>query len=244
MKPLMNRKWSPSAKDRADPGEILREAMADATAGRARLALVKHLWFHKNAIKLRPSLSGVRRSYALSAWRNLGAKYLPALRELVKARNEAERAVWRQRDPWPAFHDLKSINEYLGEVKRTVSLFRALHKRSPRRAKRVYSGAEEALFRAGEFQMCNHYLRPLDRFGTIRRTYRVNLRLAKDPTIGANFVEFAQSSFMDKATRLVALLALNNRVSEAHEIARKALRVWRDEQFKAKLAAAKCGRLE
>jgi hypothetical protein len=240
----MNGKWSPSPKHKSDPGEVLSEAMLDAAAGWERLALLKHLWFHKNATKLRPSLSGVRRSYALRAWRDLGEKYSPARRALVIARNEAERAVWRQRDPWPAFHDLKSINEYLGEVNHTVSLFRALHKRSPRRAKRVYSGAEEALFRAGEFQLCSHYLEPLDRFGTVRRTYRVNLRLAKDPTIGADHVEFAQSSFMEKATRLVELLALNNRIPEARDIARKALRVWPSEQFKARLATATNGKLK
>lgn len=240
----MKREWSPSRRHRSDPGEVLREARLDAAAGRSRLALIKHLWFHKNAVKLDRSLSAVRRSHALSAWRDLAKKYRPALRALVKARNEAERVVWRQRDPWPAFHDLTSINEYLGEVKRTVSLFRALHKRSPRRAKRVYLGAEEALFQAGEFRLCNDYLEPLDRFNTIRRNYRVNLRLAKDPAMGADYVEFAQNRFADKTIRLVALLALNNRLPEAHDIARKDLRVWPNEQFKTKLAAATNGKLE
>jgi hypothetical protein len=54
----MKREWSPSPKHQIDPGEVLREAMADAAAGRATLALAKHLWFHKNAIKLCRSLSG------------------------------------------------------------------------------------------------------------------------------------------------------------------------------------------
>ncbi len=185
----MKCEWSPSRRHRSEPGEVLREARLDAAAGRSRLALIKHLWFHKNAVKLDRSLSAVRRSHALSAWRDLATKYRPALRALVKARNEAERVVWRQRDPWPAFHDLTSINEYLGEVKRTVSLFRALHKRSPRRAKRVYLGAEEALFQAGEFRLCNDYLEPLDRFNTIRRNYRVNLRLGACSTIATGRLE-------------------------------------------------------
>jgi hypothetical protein len=218
--------------------------MHDAASGepdRMKLALAKHLWFHKHAARLRQGLSGVRRSYALHAWRDLAEKYPPAMKALVKARNEAQRAVWKRRDPWPSFADVRSINEYLEEPDRTVSLFRALHKRSPRRAARVYHGAEEALFRAGEFNLCNSYLEPLGRFATIRRTYRVNLRLAKDPTIGADHVQFAQSSFADKATRLVSLLALNGRVSEARQIARRALRVWPDDQFQKSLASAAGG---
>jgi hypothetical protein len=233
-------KWTPTKSHRADPDEVLSEAMHDAASGepeRMRLALTKHLWFHKHALKLRQGLSGVRRSYALGDWRDLAEKYPPALKALVKARNEAERAVWKRNDPWPSFADVSSINDYLNESTRTVALFRALHKRSPRRAKRVYHGAEEQLFQAGEFKLCNHYLDPSHRFKTIRRTYRVNLGLAKDPTIGADLVRFAQRSFTDKTTRLVALLALNGRHAEAREIARKAVRVWPDGQFRKSLAS-------
>lgn len=234
-------KWTPTKSHRADPGEVLSEAIHDAASGqpgRMKLALAKHLWFHNNAVKHRQSLSGVRRSHALRAWRDLAEKYPPARKALVKARNEAQRAVWKRKDPWPSFADVRSINEYLGESARTVSLFRSLHKRSPRRARGVYLGAEEALFRAGEFKLCNNYLEPSERFATIRKTYRVNLRLAKDPTIGADFVQFAQCSFADKTTRLVSLLALNGRVSEARQIARRALRVWSDAQFQKSLASA------
>lgn len=214
--------------------------MHDAASGqpdRMRLALIKHLWFHKHAIRLGQGLSGVRRSYALSAWRDLAEKYPPALKALVKVRTEAERAVWKRNDPWSAFADVSSINDYLNESSRTVALFRALHKRSPHRARRVYHRAEEQLFRAGEFKLCNHYLDPSDRFKTIRRTYRVNLRLAKDPTIGADLVRFAQRSFTDKTTRLVVLLDLNDRHAEAREIARKAVRVWPGGQFQKNLAS-------
>src|SRR5687768_4209426 len=107
-------------------------------ADKLKLALTKHLWFHKHATRLQQSLSGVRRSYALRAWRDLAAKYPPALKALVKVRNETQRAVWKRTDPWPSFADARSINDYLDDSTRTVALFRALHKRSPRRAKRVY----------------------------------------------------------------------------------------------------------
>jgi hypothetical protein len=215
--------------------------MHDAASGqpaRMKLALTKHLWFHKHATKVRQGLSGVRRSYALRAWRELAEKYPPALKALVKVRNEAQRAVWKRNDPWPSFADVRSINDYLGDSTRTVALFRALHERSPGRAKRVYHGAEEALYQAGEFKLCNNYLDPSERFNTIRRTYRVNLRLAKDPTIGADFAGFARRSFEDKTTRLVSLLALNDRLSEARQIARRALRVLPDDEFQKNLASA------
>jgi hypothetical protein len=52
----MKLRWVPKAKHRADPGEVLREAMGDAAQGLNELALRKHLWFHKHAIAIQPSL--------------------------------------------------------------------------------------------------------------------------------------------------------------------------------------------
>ncbi len=215
--------------------------MRDSVEGRYELALLKHLWFHRHATKIRPSLSGVRRSYALSAWTQLCGKYAPAHAALLRVRNSAARAVWKDRDHCHAFHDFVSINEHLAEEQLTAALFSKLDRRSPKLAKQVYSLAEPALIRAGDYRLCGKYLEPSDRFSRIRKTYRVNLRLAKDPSIGPDHIQFAQRSFADKATRLIALLSLNGRVDEAKRIGRRARGVWDNDEFHFRIACAERG---
>jgi hypothetical protein len=234
----LKRLWTPNATHRRDPGRVLREAIQDAAKSRPNLALQKHLWFHKRSTKLTPSLSGVRLSYALSAWNKLAETYHPARTALLRARNAAARAARKDRDPWQMFHDVSSINSYLKRPEHTIAQFLAFHRRSPNKADRIYNLAEPLLFEAGEFKICAKYLQPSERFAQIKRTYQVNLRLAKDPTLGRNLVQFAQKTFAEKTTRLIALLSLNARGAEAKQLARKAQRVWRNKEFHRQLALA------
>jgi len=159
---------------------------------------------------------------------------------LLRIRRVAVRSAWREKDPWDAFHDLASINEYLREEQETVALFLELNRRSFKRAKRVYNLVEPALIRSGNYRLCGKYI-DADRFARIRRLYRVNLRLAKDPSIGADYVRFAQGRFSEATSRLVALLFLNGRAAEAKRIGRQARRVWRNVEFHSRIASAERG---
>ena len=227
-----------------DPHQIFREAVADAAAGRHKLALQKHLWFHNNALTFKAGLSGVRRSYGLSAWRKLADIYPPAMRELRKARDSARRAARIRPDVWHPFADFLSINEYLGEEIKTVQFFKWLDKNAPERAEDVYHGAEEALVRAKEFELCGRYIKGEERFMKIRKLYRVNLRLARDPEVGADYADFARKSFSEKTVRLVALLVRNRREPEAKKIVTRAKRIWPDKSFATRLTLAMRGQFD
>ena len=50
-------------------------------------ALKRHVWFHEHAIEHDPGMSGVRLSFALSAWRDLAEVYPPAKKALVDTRD-------------------------------------------------------------------------------------------------------------------------------------------------------------
>src|SRR5712691_4761867 len=51
-----------------DPLQTLRDARDAARRGAHAEALEKYLWFHHHALEHRPSLTGVRLSYAISEW--------------------------------------------------------------------------------------------------------------------------------------------------------------------------------
>jgi hypothetical protein len=83
--------WAPPANP--DPDKILNGAQDDAQAGRYADALAKHVWFHENALKYQPALYGVRLSFALSYWAQLGDAYPPALEKLKSIRDETAKKV-------------------------------------------------------------------------------------------------------------------------------------------------------
>ena len=74
----MEQKWDyfarNSGKTIPDAREVhnrLREARAAAKAGRYEEALDGYIWFHENSVNI-PGLGGVRLSFALVSWIDLG----------------------------------------------------------------------------------------------------------------------------------------------------------------------------
>ena len=225
------------------PDGVFRDAAKDAVAGRHQMALEKLVWFHENAIRMQASLSGVRRSYALRAWKELGDKYPPALKALRRSRNAARNGA-RTKTGKAAGHcyaDFAAVNHYLSEEPQTVRLFKWLHKHRPKVARDVYQRTEEVLARAKEFKLCGAYIDSSEQFARLRMQFRLNMRLARKE-FGAEHEEYAHKSFSEKTTRLIALLALNGRTKEANQVVARAKRVWSDERFSQQLEAAQQGR--
>lgn len=228
--------WVPPANP--DPDMILREAKGDARAGRHADALAKHVWFHENALKIRPSLYGVRLSFALSYWQELAIVYPPAKEKLVEIRDAAEKRVLAGENVRESFHDFESINKSLEEEDRTVQLFLALDKKQPKGAKDVFGIAEPALIRAKKFEVCGKYIDPKKDYASAVARYHDKLTLAKQPDFGASLVSFAQNRFSNDVATLVALLVVGDRKGEAEEIAAKAKEVWKNDGFAAELDAS------
>jgi hypothetical protein len=179
------------------PDNVFCEAVKESVAGRYQLALEKYRWFHHNALRLRPSLYGVRLSYALRAWKSLADKYPPAMKALRKARDVARNAARTQkgRAAHEQYADFAAINRCLDEEPKTVRLFEWLHKHRPKLAKKVYHRTEAVLARANEFKLCGAYIDSAEQFAGIRRGFRVNMRLARRREIGIKHQEYAYKSF-------------------------------------------------
>jgi hypothetical protein len=230
--------WTPP--ENPNPQQILNEAQADARAGRYEDALAKHVWFHENALRLDPGFVGVRLSFALSYWTELGAAYPPALAKLKSIRDDTAGRI-RESDQVPeAFHDFASINKYLNESAKTKDLFLWLNSSKPEMAKSVFDFAEPALIDAKEYRLCGRYIEP-ESFERIRELYRKKKQLVQDPAHGERMQNFAEKSFANRTTTLVALLVVNDRQADANQIAAEALKERSDPAFKAELEKAKRG---
>lgn len=238
-----NSNWSPPSNP--DPKQILSEAGADAKNGKFADALAKHIWFHENALKHDSALAGVRLSFALSDWIDLGAAYPPALEKLKAARNEADKNVRNKtgRDAYDAFMDFDSINEALNEDDKTKELFVWLDSNQPEKAKTLFDLAEPSLVRAKENSLCGKYIDTEASLAAALNSYRMTSEIAQKPSHGKKLQDFADKKFINSTTTLVALLALNNRKAEAQNIADKISRESGLPQFQTEIQSALNGEI-
>jgi len=100
------------------------------------------VWFHEHALAESPSWAGVRRSYALSYWVQLGKLYGPALTALEVTRAQKAEGLRRGKETRSAFRDVAAIDDYLDAVPATYCLYTELLKMQPELAK---SCAQDAL---------------------------------------------------------------------------------------------------
>lgn len=238
--------WTPPANP--NPDKILTQAQDDTRAGRYADALAKHVWFHENALKYAPGMSGVRLSFALLYWHQLAAMYPPALTSLKSVRDVAGASARAGDDPFHAFNDFAAINRELNEQGRTRDLFVWLDANNPQAARKVFVLAEPALIQGKEYRLCGKYLDPDRSFRRAVELYRMAVEIdvpqdPEDPDYKVEMQRFARDSFANSVGNLVALLVLNDRREDADRIAAEAQKVSDDPKLQDMLSNALKGEL-
>lgn len=229
--------WVPP--DNPDLQTILNEAQRDASAGHFPDALAKHVWFHQNALRLQPSLYGVRLSFALAYWKSLADVYPLALVKLREVRDTAEQSIRSHaatgdalRD---AFHDCEAIDRMLGESGRTRDLFVWLDEHLPDVARQFYRLAQRALLSLKDYRLCGKFIDANATFEWSLKRYQSKKDLAEDPKTGLNLRVFGEKCFANEIAILVALLVINEHEEDAERIALEALNEFQDADFEAVL---------
>lgn len=233
--------WTPPAQP--DPERILDEARSDAKAGRHEVALAKHEWYHREALKVRPAQAAVRLSIALSDWVELGQAHPPALSSLKRFRDEALQKVLKGTGDFEDFHEFVSINHNLDEPARTVEAFLTLDKEKPELAKRLFHLAEPALVEAKEYAVCGRYIHGERDWAELASSRATMKSMGLDESLGPQHRKFANERFTHHTALLIALLVLNERTSEADLVARKARLEWEDSAFQQAIEAALNGQV-
>ena len=214
--------WQPSQQP--NPGEILKEAMADTAAQRYPLALSKYVWYFENALRYDPAQKGVRLSFALNDWMGLAAHYPPALDALKSRRDVAEQNLKEGANAIRTIMEIAAINRVLNDDERTKTMFEALAESDPTTAKRVFNFVRGSLVKVKAYALCGKFLDPQQDLARLRQMRQMQ---SQAPGItGLNPVfdmsSISTRSFAQGAGTLVALLVLNDRKAEAEEIAREA----------------------
>ena len=132
--------------------------------GRHEEALQQFIWFHEHALEEDRALYGVRLSFALAYWKELGDIYPRALRELKRLRDRKAETLLCGAGNRGLFHDVEAINETLSQQVKTYTLFVRLLKVQPELAKACASLALPAIVRIGKFRLAEKLMPdPVDR---------------------------------------------------------------------------------
>ncbi len=227
--------WVPP--DDANPHTILQEASADAGAGKYEVALAKQVWYHNNALRIQPSQSGVRLSFAMSHWLKLGEAYPPALSKMREIRDDVDARIRDKnqvRVKFDEFHEFVAFNRTLRDEQRTVDTFKWIAENSSEDAATALLVAQPALIKLKQYELCGKYIDPEADAKKLGRSYDLDLKVAKD-RFGERHREFAEKRFLNASTTMVALLVQTDREDEAKDAAKMLKGFVKDKSLQKKL---------
>jgi tetratricopeptide (TPR) repeat protein len=204
------------------------EARRLAKVGDYEGALAKHVWYHENALSIAPAQSGVRLSFALNDWIELGSKYPKALETLKGIRDskmaklvggEASRQLFQD------FHDVMAINRSLKETKATVELFKRMAGANPAVSAEVYILAVDSLLEAREFALAKKYLGdPFEKLEAARKIFELSLEFSKTSGNPERSRQVFERMFTKTVVQILTILRETGDEETAKSIQAKALK--------------------
>ena len=221
------RGWEPS--ENPDPQQILHDAQDDFKGQRYDDALEKHIWFHDHALEYSPSMYGVRLSFALSYWKQLGDVYPPALQTMIKIRDNKADLLAQGKGNRNLFHDVMALNRTLGSDSLTVALFRSLDHEHQELAGQSWSIAKNAIIEAKAYDLVRKYMDSLeDEFGDVKEVYDRNVAMYGGEGFGEDFKAYNENHFVEKTIILIDLAIALDEMKEAKAIQTDALAILND----------------
>ena len=174
-------------------------------------------------------------------WKRLGSEYPPAMTKLRSIRDALEEKAKNGKDLGNGIHDLAAINRTLGEDSRTTEAFKSLDSLNRKAATRAFHFVKPALVKDKAYKLYIKYVDPKRDFLQMKHLYELNQQMAEDPKFGADLSEHGSKTFRNGCAILVAILVVNDRKTEADEIAALAKEELDDAQFQNELDAALLG---
>ena len=190
-------------------------------------ALERFLWFDEHALEHDPGMTGVRLSFALAYWKDLGAVYPPAKQAMLDMRDRKRRQLEEGRGTPALFQDVAALNSTLGENAQTVRLYKEIDKTNPVLAAHCWYYARDVIFAEKQYDIAKKYIpAPLQDYAREKARYDDNVALYKKPEVGGpRFREWNENHFVKHCLELIALATFSGDKVAAAEIRRRAASV-------------------
>lgn len=174
--------WAPSPMPTNSMGvhKVLDDAQKLADAGEYEKALQHYIWYYNHALEIDGGQSGVRGSFALSYWMDLGEKYPKALQALAEIRDDTAERLRVGHGGFKTFMDLHNLNGELKDDEGTYAVFKTIEQHDSHLAKQCYPIIEDMFVAKGEYQTSRKYIDdPQAKYERIRHNYEMEMGTAK-----------------------------------------------------------------
>lgn len=206
-----------------DLQQYLHDTRDLVDAGEYAEALERHLWFHHHALEHDESMLGVRLSFALGDWMDLGKSYPPALEALEKLREAKTQQLLAGSGDARLFHDVVALNRAFAEEERTMALFEAVIASRPDDASAFWQFAKETVMKFARFDLARHYLKnPHEEYDTIVALYEEIEQMDVPAEQAAYLREYNRNRFVKDCMRLLHYAKAEFGAAEAETLRQKA----------------------
>ena len=183
-------------------------------------ALEAHQYFFEES-KKSSGMGGVRVSFALASWAQLGSVYPPALIALSKISEEHKFLILSGKGTFYIFQEYQSINSYIGKNNETLETFLTADKKFPSQATEYYLSAKELLIAEKKFDIIKKYANdPIYEYESIRNDRERSLSQLRKKSTGYNIASI-NSEFEAKVKTLINVTLKIGLQEEAEEIKRR-----------------------
>ena len=210
---------------------VLREARQLVKSEQYAAALEKYIWFHDHALNFDRALAGVRLSYAIIEWVDLGKVYPPAREALERVRDTKTESLAQGTHDVMLFHDVASINRSLGEVERTRDLFKVIAGADRDVAEKCFRIALESLVDTKEFALARSFLtNPQKQIEQFAMPFK--FRHQSTPSISPEAQEAFVSIYVKNVSRILQVFLGVGEVDVANRLRQFALECAADAQLR------------
>jgi hypothetical protein len=187
--------------------------------GKYQEALERVLWFHDHALEHDEAMYGVRLSYALNDWLELGKVYPPAATALVATRDQSAKSLREGKGDKALFHDVAALNRTLEQPRETLRLFEYLSENHPAKAVECWDLAKETVLAEKRYDLAKKYAgNAVREFAKSKERFNENKRAGG----GMRLKEYNEGRLVKDALLLIQLaLSLDDRAG-ALEIQKEA----------------------
>lgn len=202
--------------------------------GQYQKALDAHLWFHEQS-KSSPAMGGVRLSFALSSWLELGKKYPSALDALKAVRDKDKELLLSGTGDFSNFHDFSAINQTLGLNQQTVELFLRLDEQSSEQTEIYYIVAEALLIKAQQYDIISKYIGdPIVKYENMRYMRERSLSYANSSAASQKvfLLDSANQQYIQGVLNLLKVCLAIDKKDAALEIQKRALSYYDDDKIR------------
>jgi hypothetical protein len=260
--PASTETWSPASDEKPDFLTILNSAKGLMNEGSYEESLQRYLWYFDHS-RNDAGQRGVRLSFALSDWIELGRRYPKAKQALIEIR-DADMQRFAAGDGYSdLFQEIAGINQYLNADDATLALFKSVEQSDTKLAQQCYVFAKDLLAQHGDYATCRKYLGdPQKAFGGISNGWRQmkqfeqrnaerseeqRKRFEEMAKTNAAFTHlpvfpspppFADNNFIAQTRQLIEILVGTGGKADAEKIQAEALTVLDDSKLKSAVGDA------